>query len=201
MNGKSGSIRSERKNLKVICRRVISNAVAANTFRAFKCHRGHKPSVTFRDWANRVLDTNTLENLWVVKSQSEYDEWLLKLVKNFMRYWNSTMAKVAYGPYFKLPNLLAKRLCLYRDVRQEEFNRVVWFLHVPLDSYTIVAVKKCVAFFPHQNAIGRIPNTATMSFVKNQKMYDAFQTGIRKMACDAGVPPVALDCLAWDKSH
>ena len=102
---------------------------------------------------------------------------------------------------FKLPNLLVKRLCLYREVKLKDFNRVVWFLHVPLDSYTIVAVKNCVESFPDQGVIGKVPSTATMSLIKNQKMYDAFQAGIRRMAREAGVPPITLDCLAWDKSH
>jgi hypothetical protein len=180
---------------------IIKDAVGANTFRAFKCRQANKPSVTFREWANRYLDRKTLAKLWSVKSQHEYDEWLGKLVISFTRHWNSKMRKAAFGPYFKLPNLLVKRLCLHREVRRRDFSRVVWYLHVPLDSYTIVAVKNCVESFPHPNAIGRVPKTSTMSFVKNQKMYNAFQSGIREMAHQAGVPPITLDCLAWDSGH
>jgi hypothetical protein len=193
--------RERKQESKRELQKIIKQAVGANTFRAFKRHRGNRPSVTFREWANKALNQETLEELWAVRSQREYDEWLSKLVKSFTRHWNSKMDKVAYGPYCKLPNLLAKRLCLYREVKQEDFNRVVWFLHVPLDSYTIVAVKNCVELFPHAGAIGKIPNTATMSFVKNKRMYDALQSGMRELACEAGVPPITLDFLAWDSGH
>ena len=157
--------------------------------------------MTFREWANHALDPKTLDKLWSVKSQSEYDEWLAELERSFTKYWNSKMGKGAFGPYFKLPNLLVKRLCLHREVREREFSRVVWYLHVPLDSYTIVALRNCVELFPDADAIGIVPKTATMSFVRSQKMYDAFQSGIREMARQAGVPPITLDCLAWDKGH
>jgi hypothetical protein len=68
---------------------------------------------------------------------------------------------------------------------------------VPLDSYTIVAVKYCVELFPHAGTIGKIPKTATMSFVKNQRMYDAFQSGIRKLATRRVCLRLPLIALAW----
>jgi hypothetical protein len=183
-------------------RMIIRDAVGANTFRAFKRHGSNRPSVTFREWANKALNAKTLHKLWAVKSQPEYDEWLSKLVNSFTRRWKFKMdKKMPFGPSFKLPNLLAKRLCLHRAVKPKDFNRVVWFLHVPLDSYTILAVKNCTQCFLDVDDIGRISKTATMSFVKNRKMYDAFQSGIRQLAREAGVPPITLDCLAWDKSH
>jgi hypothetical protein len=79
----------------------------------------------------------------------------------------------------------------------------VRFLHVPLDSYTIVGVKNCAKLFPQPQAeaIGKIPNTATMSFVKDKRMYDALQSGMRELVRKAGVPPITLDCLAWDNGH
>jgi hypothetical protein len=182
-------------------KQIIKQAVEGNTFRAFKKRRGHSPSVVFREWANNALVSKTLKRLWSVESQNEFDEWLSELVRGFTKYWNSRMDEVEYGPYFKLPNLLVKRLCLYREVPLKDFNRLVWYLHVPLDSYTILAVKNCVESFPDFGTIGRVPRTASMSFVTSEKMYDSFQLGIREIAHEAGVPPIALDCLAWDAGH
>jgi hypothetical protein len=180
---------------------IIRHAVGANTFRAFKIRRHNRPSAVFREWAKKALNPRTRQCLYAVKSQSEYDKWLSVLVKDFADHWNSKMGKMEYGKYFKLVNLLVKRLCLYHDVKPAKFRRIARFLHIPLDSYTIVAIRNCVSSFPHSDAIGRIPKTATMKFVKNQKMYDAFQAGIRRMAQEAHVPPIALDYLAWNPSE
>lgn len=194
------------KELKKRCeselQQIIKNAVGANTFRAFKCHGDNHPSVTFREWAYQALNQKrTLDNLWSVKSQDEYNKWLSKLVRSFREYWESKMGEVAYGPYFKMCNLLVKRLCLLPNVMPKQLDGVVWYLHVPLDSYTIAAVKNCVESFPDPDAIGKIRSDASMGDVKDEKMYEAFQSGIRDVAREAGVPPITLDCLAWDSGH
>jgi len=108
---------------------------------------------------------------------------------------------ISYGPSLKLPNLVMRHVCLYRGLSDELVEKLVWYLHVPLDSFTIQAVARCVDLFPNKQAIGRIPASATMSFIKNREMYEAFQEGIRQMAAEAGVPPIALDYVAWDSSH
>ncbi len=99
-----------------------------------------------------------------------------------------------FGPSFKLPNLLVKRLCFYCGVRDLDFERVIPFLHVPLDSYTLQALAKCCS------ELG-IRSTATMSFIKDRHTYERFQSHIRKLAKEAKVPPITLDCLAWDEGH
>ena len=55
--------------------------------------------------------------------------------------------------------------------------------------------------FPEGIAIGKIPATATMKFVNSIQMYEAFQRGIRELAKEARVPPITLDCIAWDAGH
>jgi hypothetical protein len=179
---------------------VVRSAVSNNTFRAFH-HLPRKPSRTFQNWGVRVIDGNFLADLRAVSSQPEYDRWLLKVVRDFRSYWKREMRgrKIPFGPSFKLPNLLMKRLYLYGRIPE----RVVGYLHVPLDSYTLVAVRKILKKnYPKQaQTIGNIPSAATMSFVTNAKRYEAFQAVMRDIAGHAKVPPIALDCLAWDAGH
>jgi len=131
-----------------------------------------------------------------VTSQSEYTDWLYQLGEDFRRFWKQEMRKeMDFGRSLKLLNLLAKRLCIYREIQVEEFRRIVRFLEVPLDSYTIQAVANC-------NVINkRIPLSATMSFVEDLPTYEEFQRGIRQLAEGVGVPAIAFECLAWDAGH
>jgi hypothetical protein len=99
-----------------------------------------------------------------------------------------------FGPSYKLPNLLVKRLCLSNEVSQRTFKRIVNFVHVPLDSYTLQALAKSCPEL-------EIRATATMGFIKDRKTYERIQTQIRQLAKKAKVPPIVLDCLAWDEGH
>jgi hypothetical protein len=180
---------------------IVKVAVESNTFRAFQ-NLPQKPSETFRDWANQALHGHFRSRLLTVRSQKQYDAWLSGLVRDLRKHWKKKMKRtIPYGPSWKLPNLLVKRLCLYRELPAQAIDRIIWFLHVPLDKYTILAVKNCVSSFPDPGAIGKVPTGATMSFVKNRRMYNAFQSGIKELTWKAKVPPIALDCLAWDKHH
>lgn len=184
-------------------RTVIQHSVAANTFRAF---RGlpNKPSVVFRQWAFDALfgTTTFFERLLAVTTTSQYDSWLMELADHFRRSWRDAMGRdVPFGPSLKLPNLLVKSLCLLRDMPRPAVDRIIWFLHVPLDSYTIQAVRGSIVVFPDSAQIGRIPPSAGMGWITNMRMYQAFQAGIGVLATRSGVPRIALDCLAWDAGH
>jgi hypothetical protein len=118
-----------------------------------------------------------------------------RLVHNLQKYWTKRMGKrLPFGPSFKLPNLLVKRLYFYNRVNDQTFKRLIRFAHVPLDSYTLQALAKCGSEL-------EIQSTAAMSFIKDRKTYERIQARIRKLAKKAKVPPITLDCLAWDEGH
>jgi hypothetical protein len=181
---------------------IIHDSVGRNTFRAFH-HQPQKPGETFRAWALTALDNTRLRSLQQVKSQAEYSEWLVLLSDHFRSFWKKRMLgnEISYGPSTKLPNLFMRHLCLYRELSHEFSENLVWYLEVPLDSYTIQAVANCVDLFVGKDAIGRVPPSATMGFIEDRAMYEAFQAGIRQIVKKAGVPAIALDHVAWDGSH
>lgn len=194
--------RGRREECDCDLKAIILHSVGRNTFRAFH-NLPQKPGETFRTWAFNALDGARLQSLQLITSQSEYTEWLYDLSDHFRRFWKKQMQgrEISYGPSLKLPNLLLKQLCLYREISDKSCERLVQYLEVPLDSYTIQAVANCVDSFPGGEAIGRVPHNATMSFIKNLAMYEAFQNGIRCIATKARVPAIALDVLAWNKAH
>jgi hypothetical protein len=181
---------------------ITRESVGRNTFRAFH-HQPKKPGETFRAWAQEAISEARVASLRRVGSHPEYSRWLYGLSDHFRAFWRDQMLgnDISYGPSLKLPNLVMRHVCLYKGLSDELVEKLVWYLHVPLDSFTIQAVAQCVDLFPNKEAIGKIPASATMSFIKNREMYEAFQEGIRQMAAEVGVPPITLDYVAWDSSH
>lgn len=181
---------------------LINRAVGGNTFRAFH-GLAKPPSQVFRAWAHEALIARQyFEWLLEVTSHDQYDLWLSAFVEDLRTTWRAqTGADMPYGPSIKLPSLLAKRACLCPEMPTQQFDRVVWLLHVPLDSYTIEAVRYCVPAFWGARLVGKIPRSVSMSFVRDLGAYHAFQEGIRSLADRAGVPSIALDVLAWDSAH
>ena len=181
---------------------LITRAVGGNTFRAF---RGlpKPPSQVFRSWAHdELLKKGYFDWLLAVATQDQYNLWLAALAEDLRSTWKAEEGKqMPYGPSMKLPSLVAKRACLSPQMPSRQFEGLVWFLHVPLDSYTIQAVRRCAAAFWGARLIGAIPSGASMGFVSNPGSYYAFQEGIKSLAADAQVPPIALDVLAWDYSR
>jgi hypothetical protein len=175
---------------------IVRKWVGANTFRAF-AHYPKKPSVVFRTWGETALtEGGFLDRLKSIRSRSSYDEWINAFADDFRDYWEREMRKpISFGHSLKLPNLVVKGLL----ASQLASESTVWFLHVPLDSYTIQAVRNCLD--KSRLEIGTIPSNASMGFVINQTIYDGLQGQIRSLAHEAGVPPIALDYLAWDAAH
>jgi hypothetical protein len=182
--------------------RLIRITVGANTFRAFH-NMPRKPSEVFREWASKALfgRPGYFDKLLLIENRADYDIWLHSLAADFRRYWNRLMGcKIPFGPSLKLPNLLMKDVCGVTEIPKPAYDRLVWFLHVPLDSYSIQAIRNCIDIRLRERT-GHIPSSAGMGFVKTLEVYDGLQEAIRLLAEKANVPPIALDIVAWDEAH
>jgi hypothetical protein len=182
---------------------VIKHSVGRNTFRAFH-GTPQPPSQVFREWASYALfdGEGRFERLRDIHTSAEYTDWLWDLAESLRRRWAGRMGgPIPFGPSIKLPNLLMKAACRSPRLPEAVFTRIVWFLHVPLDRYSIEAISGCVPGSPFAARIGKIPKPASMGFVKGAAMYNAFQECIAAAAVAASVPPIALDILAWDAAH
>jgi hypothetical protein len=73
-------------------------------------------------------------------------------------------------------------------------HRLLAYLHVPLDSCTLVGIRNCTAD-------PEMPADATMRFVGGPTMYNQLQSAIRAVTDQANLPAVYFDVLAWDLSH
>jgi hypothetical protein len=105
--------------------------------------------------------------------------------------------EVPYGPAYKLPNLLLKSVALRPEIPPSQQQRLVDWIHIPLDSYTIQGLRGWFRL-PSGSAI---PSGATMKFVRDANLYDSLQGEIKRIAKLADVPPIAFDYLAWNAGH
>ena len=184
---------------------IIEHFVASNTFRAFR-HMPEPPSVVFRDWAYDALfgTRRAFNRLLAITSASDYDEWFGDLSANLRQFWLMRMGHdraIGFGHSMKLPGLVMKGVCCSPCLPRPVFDRIVWFLHVPLDSFSIRALRCYLPGSPFAERIGTIPSSAMMGFVKTPQMYRTFQDCISHLCGEASVPPIALDILAWDAAH
>jgi len=180
---------------------IVETSVGGSTFRAFR-YLPKSPIGVYRSWALKHLsDENIIDEMETILTQYAYDTWYENLCKNFEAEWNEIMGNdnlILYGPKRKLTNLLMKRLMLWEMIDEIQRGRLIKFLHVPLDSKTLLRIKKGMFRYEYADRIGEIPNNVTMKYVANKEMYDAIQEVIRSISSEAGVPPIYIDILIWD---
>jgi hypothetical protein len=174
---------------------IVKDSVGTNTFRAFGGLR-QRPSLTYRTWALMECQSETtIGALLGAESQAEFDRWLADLSERFGRYWEEHAgANMRFGPRRKLPNLLLKELVRWTGFDDQARQQLIGFLHVPLDSFSLIALRNCVDDV-------RIPKSATMSWVQDASRYDRIQQAISSIAQAAGVPRIYFDNLVWNAAH
>jgi len=170
---------------------IVKQSVGGNTFRSFR-GMPKKPSEVFRNWALRALaDKRSIERVTHLQSPRDYDDWLQDFSSAFRRNWQKQMGTVLpYGPSRKLPDLLLKHFVRWSSLTNDQRGRLMTFLHVPLDSFTLVGIRNCIDD-------PEIPADATMKFVAGLTMYNQVQDAIRAITDRAKVPAIYFDVLAW----
>ncbi|MGH2522545.1 MAG: hypothetical protein ACRDH2_08580 [Anaerolineales bacterium] len=174
---------------------VTFTGVESNTFRAFR-NMPKRPSLIFREWASAEFQNKKLiKELVSIDSQPRYDDRLITFSDRLCQVWRKQMGIIMpYGPSRKLPNLLLKCFVLWNGLNNKQRNNLIGYLHVPLDSFTLVGIRNCISD-------PQIPATATMRFVAGETMYNQIQKAIRDITSRVEVPAIYFDILAWNMSH
>jgi hypothetical protein len=173
---------------------VVLQSIAGNTFRAFRVYRDRRPSTVFREWASTHLD-KTLKGLKNITDHEGYTNYVHESAIDLCATWSAKMnADIGYGRSTKLFNLVLKRLPCLESLDEAFRRKIIKFQHVPLDSYTIVGLRKLITN-------PKIPRNATMKFIENPTDYKIMQRYISDVAKEAGVPAIYYDVLAWNMAH
>jgi len=180
---------------------IVWDSGGSNTFRAF-AHMPRPPSQVYYDWAQRMLsDDGVVEQITNLRSERAYDFWLKGFSQNLSEHWRRKMRrKMPYGPSRKLPNLLMKLFVLWNGLDDEQRSRLIGFLHIPFDKYSLTVFRNCVPDAYHPT-VGRIRKDATMKFVDSEAKYEALMALASEIAQEAELPPIYLDVLAWNQTH
>jgi hypothetical protein len=182
-----------------ICR-IVEESVASNTFRAFR--RVEKPSRLYRGWAYMFLK-NGFHRLIGKENREDFDKAHEEIVHDLLAYWACVgdTEMQHYGQAAKLVNLTVRHGCESSLVNDDEFERAVKLIHVPLDVCVLRAIRKCVKDFDGYEKIGTISKRPSMSSVSKIEQYQAIQNGIRSLADEAEVTPIVVDEVAWVQPH
>jgi hypothetical protein len=172
---------------------VVKEGVAGNTFRAFQ-KLPERPSVVFREWAIRRV-TGAIERLKRIKTEDEYAVFVHESSVDLCSTWGTRMeSEMGFGRGSKLFNLVLKKLSCLSNLDEGFRQRFIGLLHVPLDSYTIVGLRRLITS-------PMIPSNATMKFIETPNDYRLLQKYISDSAKEAGVPAIYYDIIAWDMAH
>ena len=70
---------------------IVQNSVGGSTFRSFK-NMPTSPSKVYRDWAkNRLSDKNIIKRIKTIRTQNEYDNWIIDFCEKFGTEWRNQM--------------------------------------------------------------------------------------------------------------
>lgn len=175
---------------------LVRESVGQNTFRALR-NLPLKPSAVFREWAyDKVSGREFWTKLEAIQSHEQFDAWLLGLVRGLGHHWRRKMgSEMPFTANRKLPDLLLKALVRWSGIENRARTRLIGFLHIPLDMYSLAAFRRCL---PESCPVSR---GASMGFVDCEEKYCSLQFAIRRLAVELQCPPIYLDVLAWDVGH
>ncbi|MCC6188192.1 MAG: hypothetical protein IT318_04130 [Anaerolineales bacterium] len=169
--------------------RILYTAVGTNTVRAFR-GMAQRPSLVIRDWVYGYFSSDeNVDMLRGIASPEAYDDWHAGFCRSLARRWRHMMgSSMGFGPSRKVPDLIMKLVARWSGLGALESRRLITYLHVPLDHYSLVGIRNCVDEY-------RPGKTATMGSVRNHAMYTYYQQAIADIASSARVPPIYYDVL------
>jgi hypothetical protein len=186
---------SKRKTLSSI----ITDSVGGNTFRAFNIIDDSHPSKVFREWAtNFFKDPKVLQNIIHQSNETNFDELNLKICSSLKQHWDKHLNPLSIHKARKLVNLLLKEMALLHDLTEEERQKLTSLLHIPIDKYTLQAIREIFNNGEYIHDLGKIPSNASMGYIDNDKKYNVIQDFFKKLANQTGAPLIYFDVLLWN---
>lgn len=170
--------------------------IAGNTFRAYVKYK-KQPSLIYREWAKEtVTEANFLKKLNCINKYDEFLKVHKYLQGSLDRFWKREQGKsLTFSQRNKIIDLFIKFLSKSEIEEFHSLNQILLeFGHIPLDKFTLLAVKDCfygIVLAPNPS-MGDIRETDTYDFIQNQ---------IRELMIDAKLPNLFFDYYAWNLQH
>ena len=180
---------------------LVAKSVEGNTFRAFHLRaRGHHPGPAslYRQIVGEILN-NSLGQLSGIDSQDDFDRFIYLNACRVEAAFDQAAGEagfMGFGRAAKLFSLSMKFFLRHTGIGDEDRTRLLGYLHVPLDSFTLQGIRR---LYPDL----KIPRDARMGWapMNEWSKYLAVQRWIRAEARCVGVPAIYYDIAAWDLAH
>lgn len=174
---------SEEKHRDALLRRRIKFVVEKGAMaRLFK----QGSSSGLQDQLFRSLKPNEIASL---RSRGDYDNWFQSLVQDgcWEQYSRNGLQVDRWAYFAKLINIVVYEIVSNRELFSEtDWQRLRWFLHIPLDSNV---------FWYLQQLDPQFPATWVLKGMTSEQ-YWAMQTAARDLAQRFGIPPIWFED-AW----
>ncbi|MCZ8157037.1 MAG: hypothetical protein O9264_12990 [Leptospira sp.] len=69
---------------------IVNSYVSSNTYRAFRKSNNNRPSDIFRNWTRKLLN-DSLDIFPLLKTQEEYDTFMLESTNKLCKHWYHKM--------------------------------------------------------------------------------------------------------------
>lgn len=100
-----------------------------------------------------------------ITSQEKFDSWHCKVCKNIKLLYNEKGINFTYGQAQKWLNMTIKYLYMLED-EEYSFDCVFEYLHIPIDNYIFVAVKKELRIDRPNNPWSKLDETEYLKYQK-----------------------------------
>ena len=180
---------------------AVSQSVDRNTIRAFHLKStgsDQKPLDLYRRTLTSYFEKE-LQNFRRLTSAEDYADFVVQSARMIEAVFDGAagrMGFMGFGRAAKLFNLTCKSMLRHDQLTDSERDCLMKLLHVPLDSFTLQAIRKLKPPFS-------IPSTASMGWLKMNDVaaYHQLQEWIR-LKCEAvNVYPIHYEIAAWDQAH
>jgi hypothetical protein len=175
-------------------RNLLKFMVDRTIYRAFHYET---PSLRYAQWRWHGCAEQLRKELDAISDQKTFDCFPLELGESLVADWGTKNdrgepSKMNIGVAMKIANLALKHFS-FSDLSRNP--RLIEWLHVPWDSFTLRPLREIWAGHPS------IPNAPSQGFVKNLAMYQQLHSLISDIAQEAGVARISYEFWAWDTPH
>lgn len=176
---------------------LIKKSVDNTTFRSLPLKRKgskRRPSDIYREYTNNLLK-NKCEEFQSISKLETYSEFVKCAAKELANIFDGEVKELGFlgfGRAAKMLNLSFKFALMHRCFSVDR-NRLVSYLHVPLDRYTLQGIRLLAVDF-------NIPANASMGWaaLNNEDTYNEIQNWVRKECSDIGCYPIHYEFALWD---